>query len=725
MKLLKINHKMNSKYFIPTIFLSLGLSFFGYLTFFQSPNLSKREYAFTLILWFVLTPLVYLILSRILQPNLNVYSPRIRYKWIVLSIGVGILFTIGSRPPQIILLQPVHTLQITVPAGNQERIVTLKYAKSSLRDIGFGEFKQEGNWQRTEEGLIYKGSEPASLTWSGRAGESVTLIFHNTPFLERVQTGWDGELALVVPSESEFIEVIAPAPLYTGWVSPALSRLVIGFIAGFIFLVLTLYLTKVEIKSTPVTKRKKGYWLLYTLPMIVVWGLFLLVFYPGLLTQDTTLQWEQSFTGNYSDVHPIFYALLINGLSRIDNSPAVVVWAQILMLSLSLGWGLGELERMGCSRKALWALSVLFAILPVNILGAIVLRKDIPFSAAILVLSVIFFKVALSRGDWLKGKWQWLGLGLTLGVITLSRINGLTVSVGSLLVFLLFYRRVWRRLFAAAGVFALMLVLMYGPVYSALKVKHVSEYGPVLFLHHIAAHLEAGTFLDNDQVSYLSSLAPLDGWNYDCCTVSSTMEKIFPGAALQDYSLPILKQDPGEPMRTSLALFIKNPSVDLRHMLCAGQIVWNLQSSCPDRIVVRMQPLELFKDPEDSFRILPNRMGFTTDSRLPGLIAYANPYLQVYSEGFYHWLNFTPAIFLYLAIYSTGVLAYRLREWKVALYLIPALLQSITLFLVTISQAYRYQYGVVLVGLISLGFLFVPKPGEGTRVVPAREEDKE
>ena len=463
----------------------------------------------------------------------------------------------------------------------------------------------------------------------------------------------------------------------------------------------------------------------YVLPMVAVWGLFLLVFFPGLLTQDTTVQWEQVVTGQYSDAHPIFYALLIGGLSQVHNSPAVVVLAQILMLSLSLGWGLGELERMGSSRKALWALSVLFAVLPVNILGAIVLRKDIPFSAAILVLSVIFLKIVLSRGDWLNGKWHWLGLGLTLGVITLSRINGLTVSVGSLVIILLFYHRAWRRLFAAAGVFALMLMLMFGPIYSLLRVKHVSEFGPVLFLHHIAAHLEAGTHLDTSQADYLSSLAPLDSWNYDCCTSNSTVAAIFPGASDQNFNQPVLAQDPGRPAKIALELFLRNPAVDLRHTLCAGQIVWSLQSSCPDRIVVRIQPLDLFKDPEDSFKILPNLMGFKAESRLPGLIAYANPYLQVYSQGFYHWLNFTPAIFLYLAIFSTGILVYRRREWKLTLYLIPALLQSITLFLVTISQAYRYQYGVVLVGLISIGFLFVPKPGEGTRVAPAREEGKE
>ena len=323
--------------------------------------------------------------------------------------------------------------------------------------------------------------------------------------------------------------------------------------------------------------------------MIAVWGLFLLVFYPGLLTQDTIVQWEQVVTGQYSDAHPIFYALLIGGLSQVYNSPAVVVLAQILMLSLSLSWGLSELERLGSSRKVLWGLSVLFAVLPINILGANVLRKDVPFSASLLVLSVIFLKIVLTRGDWFSRKWTWLGLGLMLGVITLSRINGLTVSVGSLVVILLFYRSAWKRLAAASGIFALMLVVMYGPIYSVLKVKHVSEYGPLLFLHHLAAHLEAGTPLDASQQSYLASLAPLENWKYDCCIATPTKQEIFPGALEQDFDQPILKQDPGKPARIALELFLTDPAVDLRHRICAGQIVWSLRSSCPDRIVVHLQ----------------------------------------------------------------------------------------------------------------------------------------
>jgi hypothetical protein len=725
MRMSSLFHKINLNQLLLAALLSLGLSLFGYLVLFQSPLLSRREYIFTLLLWIALTPFIYLLLTHFLLPRMNSYTPHARRNWLLLSIGVGILFTLVSRPPQLILLLPKHTLQILIPAGTADRSITLEYATDSLGgDISFSQFSTSGIWERTTLGLTYSGSEPASLSWSGRTGKSVQLIFSDSPNLQELKAGWDGSINPLDTSKSGAGQVTVdfsfPDPRFLEF----LSRLLATFTFAFFLLVTTLFLVEVEPRSSMNAPSKKGFWLLYTLPMIAAWVLFLLIFYPGLITQDSLIQWEQVFTGQYTDAHPIFFALLIKVISSVYNSPAAVVLVQILMLCLSLAWGFSELERMGCPRKILWMLSILCAILPVNILGALALRKDIPFSASILALSVIFLKLINTRGEWLRGRGHWLGLGFILGVISLSRINGLPVSLGSLVLILLHYRPVWRRVCAAAGVLALMLLMMYGPVYSALKVKHVSEFGSVLFLHHIAAHLAAGTPLEIDQAKYLKRLAPLDGWNYDCCTANPTAQAIFPGSLQQNYDLPLIKQDVQKPTRIALNLFLKDPMVDIRHMVCTGQIVWNLESSCPDRIVVSLMPIELFINPLDSYRIIPNFMGFKAGSLFPGLIRFANPYMQIFTNGFVHWVNFTPAIYLYLAIYCTSLLAYRRKNLRLILFLVPIVLQSVTLLLINISQAYRYQYGIVLVGLLSIGFLFVPKRNDSSvtsKVVKAND----
>ena len=219
---------------------SFELSLFIYLLLFQSPFISKREHAFTFLLWLILILLIYLLLSRFLFPRLGAYTPKARRNWILLSVGVGILFALVTRPPDLILFYPIHTLQIKVAAVDTDRKITLEYAKTSLRDIGFGEFSQEGDWQRTDYGLTYTGMEAASLTWTGRTGESASLVLSDNSTGADVQAGWDGQLTRFKPSGAYNGQLLVSFDLRTGPTGGVVARMVVGFTAGFLFLVLTL-----------------------------------------------------------------------------------------------------------------------------------------------------------------------------------------------------------------------------------------------------------------------------------------------------------------------------------------------------------------------------------------------------------------------------------------------------------------------------------------------------
>ena len=703
----QLSHKINLRLLLSATLISLALSLFCYLFLFQTPALTKREFAFTALLWLALTPLVYFLLFRFLIPRLNQYSSPAQRNWLLLSLAVGLFFSLVTRPPQLILFFPKHTLQVEIPPGSPHRRITLEYATTALRgDISFSQFSTSGNWQRSDSGFTFSGPDPASLSWSGRTGDSASLFFSDTPALSDVQAGWDGNLTPLDTTKAAYGQIPFSSSFPTPWLSSTAARLIVGFTTGFLFLVITLFLAGVQLKPASPVKHKKGYWLLYALPMITIWGIFLLTFWPGLASQDPILQWQQVLTGQYSDAHPLLYTLLIGLVSRIYYSPAAVVIVQILMVSFSLSWGISELERMGVSQRVLWGLAILCALLPVNILSTITIRKDVPYSAALLALSIIILKLINTRGKWLQQPWNCLGLGVALGVVTLTRINGLPVALGLIVLILVFYHHQWRHLATAVGAFTLMMAIMYGPVYSILKVKHVPEFGEVLFLQHIAAHLQAGTLLTLEQEDFLGSLAPLNAWDYSCCEDRPIKLALFPEAAQQNFDMPLLKQEIQRPAKVALSLFLKDPLVDLRHMVCASQQVWSLNSTCSDWIIVSLSPLSENSNPVLSHRFPPNQMGFEADSRFPGLIRFANPYLQLFSKGFLHWVNYTTAIYFYLAIYCTALLAFRKRRGAFLLFLIPIMIQSATLLLINISQTYRYQYGVVLVGLLSIGFLF-------------------
>lgn len=145
-------------------------------------------------------------------------------------------------------------------------------------------------------------------------------------------------------------------------------------------------------------------------------------------------------------------------------------------------------------------------------------------------------------------------------------------------------------------------------------------------------------------------------------------------------------------------------------MACASELVWKIGSKCGDMITEGLSPLSNSLNPVESFRISRNEFGFKPASVLPLLIPYGNLYLQVNSSGFLHEILYTPAIYLYMTILSTFIVAVRSRRTRFILFLTPVLLQSLTLILFNQSQSIRYQFGVLLVGILSIGFLFIQRP---------------
>ncbi len=605
-------------------------------------------------------------------------------------MGVGILFALVTRPPQIFLLMPVHHLQISVPAGSTDRSVTLEYAKTSLRDISFGEFEQEGEWQRTDTGFTHFGAQPASLAWSGRTGDSAMLVFTNTPGIENVRAGWDGNLAGLVTADSPFAPVIVASKLSAGWMSVTFNHLLTGFVFGFLFLVLTLFLVGVQLKPAPIVQRKNGYWLLYALPMIAVWSIYLLTYFPAIMTPDSIRQWGQVIDGQFNDALPVVHTLLVILLTRIWFSPAVVIVFQVITLSLTVAWGIKLLSDHGLPAWAGWGLSALFAISPVNGNMVSTLWKDIPYSTCLLLLSLMILKIVISRGEWLNRKFTWLWIVLVSLGISLFRLNGLPVPVVSLIVLALVYREQWKIVVFSLGIFLGAWLLIQGPFYDILKVDRNSGFKQQVFIHHIAAHVATGSPLTSTEAELASGIMPLDQWRYDCCTNIPIW--LQPG-----YSEPRFSEKAADIRKLFIALAIKEPGVEIRHLVCVSSLVWELPSHCMLNQEVMTAGLPTW--------IESNALGLKENSLLPALIGPLTIIKGYASHKPWDLLFYTPALFLFLGIYCTALLAFRAKQSRYLLYFLPAATQSATMLLINVSRDFRYQYGVYLVGLFSLGLL--------------------
>ena len=105
-------------------------------------------------------------------------------------------------------------------------------------------------------------------------------------------------------------------------------------VTSFVHLILTLKFKK-EIKDVP-----KYRILLYALPSIVVFSFYLVGFFPGIMTVDSTIQWSQIHSNHYNDWHPVVHTWFLKLITQVWDYPAAIGITQILMISFTFGYGM-------------------------------------------------------------------------------------------------------------------------------------------------------------------------------------------------------------------------------------------------------------------------------------------------------------------------------------------------------------------------------------------------
>ena len=89
----------------------------------------------------------------------------------------------------------------------------------------------------------------------------------------------------------------------------------------------------------------KNSFLIYAVPMIIIFSVVLLTYWPGILVSDSMVQWNQVQTGVISNWHPAYNTIYIMLLSKIINSPGFVLFVQLIIMSLCIASFLKKIEK--------------------------------------------------------------------------------------------------------------------------------------------------------------------------------------------------------------------------------------------------------------------------------------------------------------------------------------------------------------------------------------------
>ena len=423
----------------------------------------------------------------------------------------------------------------------------------------------------------------------------------------------------------------------------------------------------------------------YVLPIAFVWGIYLLAFFPGMMSADSMVQWGQVLTGKFVDHHPAFHTFLIWLLTRIYLSPAVIAIAQIIALAFVAGLWFAFFERLGIHRWIIWVLTIIFAVIPVNGTMVNTLWKDIPYSIAVLGLTLIIARVVVTKGAWIDSLSARIILGVTTALVLLLRHDGLTVGVGILLLLIIVYPYKWKSWLVSCLVCAFLYFGIRGPVYNWVGVEKSSTLSEVsLSLYSRAAYAIPGS-----QTALMISSIELSSPNWSC-NIWATLR---PDSFNTDLNRSI------SPEQITVNLLHRIPNILAYYGRCSRSLEWIVWD--PYGEVRNASHVEVLVD--------PNPYGIKPDSKIPAMRAWiSNWVFKTSHDTNLNWFIWRPAFFLYLNLFVSAVLIIRNHNLRFGLLSIPILIQSITFTLILAEPNFRYHYAVYLVSLVSIPLLFSP-----------------
>ncbi|MGD8451507.1 MAG: hypothetical protein PVJ57_06785 [Phycisphaerae bacterium] len=457
----------------------------------------------------------------------------------------------------------------------------------------------------------------------------------------------------------------------------------------------TLLVTLLARRGKPREQTPRVSWwapLMYALPCAAVWLLWWLAFWPGVMSADSLWQWSQATHERFNDWHPACHTMLIWLIRQWWSSPAAVGLVQIIALSLTCGWGLATLRRAGVPRTAVWFASALLALAPGNDVLVITLWKDVAYGITILALTVLVLRYVLSRGGVLARWWHWPAAGVLTALTALVRHNGPPAAFATIFSLAFAYPRRW---------LAVLVILAIGvggwyarePLYDKVGVDREKRGEGLagILLHQVAAHVAAGTPLTPEEHEFLSTIHPLDTkWAYTPYRAS---------VSLHDgrVQLNTLSTERDRFFQLWGDLLQRNPSVNAHHMLCASSLIWRITpppdamwlggriSIAGDGTITHIghgNP-DLVQDTKLS-AIQPALARWVVRSQKPDLV----------------WLLWGTGLFLYVGVAAGLVAAFRRRDWRLLVVLLPTLVHCAVLVPLLPIQDFRYQYPVYLTGLM-------------------------
>jgi len=425
----------------------------------------------------------------------------------------------------------------------------------------------------------------------------------------------------------------------------------------------------------------------------MVWNIFLLAFWPGLLAYDSFEQWKSVLDGHFIDAHSAFHAIFVWIVTRLWCSPTCIAMTQIVALAALAGCCFTMIRSFGGSRRLTWTACILFALLPFNCVWVITLWTDIPYSITFLAITLQIVFIVRSEGQWLSQSGSWVWMGVLWALLVLLRHNGFAVAVALPFIITVGYRQHWRRILSSLILALGLCLIVKWPVYQVLNVETLSglrgqklRFYPIVAL--VAAHIQNGTPMTDSEKMLLNQVNPLNGGWIFSDGIDVTVHRA------NQINWNVILSNQVDFLSCAWNLSARKPSVVLRHLLRHSSMVWR---------ILQIQPGDTFNSGTyigedglpDYIHPRQNDFGIEPAPKMPRLSLYLTRFILVSQSGI--WNLWQPATYLYVFLGGVVWAAWCSSNWRVLLIAAPVFLHTLLLVILIPAADSRYMYPVMLV----------------------------
>ena len=321
-------------------------------------------------------------------------SAPARLVWIICALLAGLLL-VFTIPVSVYPKRQEVRIQATdeKDPASQGSEVWLNNIRTGQADFPVDLQACTGNWDRIGSSLVYAtGSAETTLICTIYTSDSIRLFFG--------QHGWSGSVQVLRGDENRWVDLYST----TGGVETVELRanmspgdrlvwllLLFAHAGAYGFGLLTFAIRLISLPDRVDLPRPIRPWrsIGFSLPLVSVWSIYLLAYWPGFFPGDSVDQFSQIIAGSYNNWHPAMHTLLLKAITYGWFSPAPVIILQIVAMAGVIGLGASMLEGMGLPGWACWSIILFLTISPAAVRILLSPWKDAPYSIALVGLALL------------------------------------------------------------------------------------------------------------------------------------------------------------------------------------------------------------------------------------------------------------------------------------------------------------------------------------------------